>query len=441
MTYCDDVKPAICSIREFCVADEGATLFERAAGTQLHRDPTSDKCKFLPLGKWRQELAQNDIPTPYMKLTDSLDMVGVKLCATWSLTRAMNGNLIKEKVKKLIGSWRAGKFMALSLRPFSANTYALSLVWFRCSTVNLREGDFASINSSLKSWIYSDMPLKPEEIVLFRPVSQGGLGLASVKHKSMAFLIHNFIQIAANPKYITSIYDKAIFDHYILEEGYYHPTKPPFYSEAFFERIREARNLGHDIIYMTVKEWYNFLLKREIENDEILRPCRVERLCPTARWCDVWRNVRLKALPSETISFSWKLVHCLLPTEERIHATFGNSLATCRFGCPGDPVADLRHCFFFCLLTAEVGSWVLRVVEHLKPGTSVENILRLDIDCSDALIWFMAKVLHYCWQQRISRKRAEAFRCKARLAADRNLMFHQETILAREVDQILTIDI
>ena len=77
------------------------------------------------------------------------------------------------------------------------------------------------------------MPLKPEEIVLFRPVSQGGFGLASVKHKSIAFLIHNFIQIAANPKYITSSYDKAIFDHYILEEGYYQPTKPPFYSDAF----------------------------------------------------------------------------------------------------------------------------------------------------------------------------------------------------------------
>ena len=164
-------------------------------------------------------------------------------------------------------------------------------------------------------------PLKPEEMV-FHPVSQGGLGLASVKYKSVAFLINNFIQIAANQKYITSLYDKALYDYYILE-GSYQPARPPFYSDTFFEIIKDARKLGHDVIKMTVKEWYNFLLKREVimqvDDDEKLRPCRVERMYPTARWCDVWHNERIKALSSETTSLFWKLVHCLLPTEGRMH--------------------------------------------------------------------------------------------------------------------------
>ena len=76
MAYCDDVKPAITSLEEFVIADRGAALFEHAAGTRLHRDPASNKCKFLPLGKWRKELQQEMIPTPYMRLTDTLDMVG-----------------------------------------------------------------------------------------------------------------------------------------------------------------------------------------------------------------------------------------------------------------------------------------------------------------------------------------------------------------------------
>ena len=80
MAFCDDMKPAICSLEEFCIADRGAALFEKAAGTRLHRDPLTQKCKFLPLGNWRQQLKQEDIPTPYMKLTDTLDMVGVQLC-------------------------------------------------------------------------------------------------------------------------------------------------------------------------------------------------------------------------------------------------------------------------------------------------------------------------------------------------------------------------
>ena len=110
----------------FLVADQGAALFEKAAGTRLHRDPLSNKCKFLPLGKWRGKLNQEDIPTPYMRLTDTLDMVGVQLCSTWTNTRRKNGEMLQQKVSILSRSWRSGKFMPLSLRPYSANSFALS---------------------------------------------------------------------------------------------------------------------------------------------------------------------------------------------------------------------------------------------------------------------------------------------------------------------------
>ena len=114
MAYCDDVKPAITSIEEFSVADIGAGLFESAAGTRLHRDPASNKCKFLALGKWRKELTQEMIPTTYMRLSDTLDMVGVQLCATWSCTRRKNGDNMRSKVQKVVGGWRSGKFLPLT---------------------------------------------------------------------------------------------------------------------------------------------------------------------------------------------------------------------------------------------------------------------------------------------------------------------------------------
>ena len=103
VAYCNDVKPAICSFEEFLTADYGATLFEKAAGTRLHRDPSSEKCKFLPLGKWKRELHQELIPTPYMRLTDNLDMVGVQLCSSWASTRKKNGDLLREKVSTMMG--------------------------------------------------------------------------------------------------------------------------------------------------------------------------------------------------------------------------------------------------------------------------------------------------------------------------------------------------
>ena len=110
-----------------------------------------------------------------MRLTDTLDMVGVQLTATWSSTRRKNGDTIKQKVANLCGAWRGGKFMNLTERPFSINTFALSKVWFRSAIVNLREGDISAINSSIKKWLYADMLLKPEEKVLLCLIENGGL--------------------------------------------------------------------------------------------------------------------------------------------------------------------------------------------------------------------------------------------------------------------------
>ena len=427
VAYCDDVKPAICSLDEFLAADEGADLFERAAGTKLHRDPNSDKCKFLPLGRWRRELTQADIPTPYMKITSSLDMVGVKLCATWSSSRALNGDIVKDKVKQLIGSWRAGKFMPLTQRPLSANTFALSKVWFRCFTVNLRKGDYASINSSLKSWIYSDLILKPEEMMLFQPNSKGGLSLSSVKHKSLACLIRNFLEIAANPCYINSQYETSFYDYYVLDIPNQHPpVKPPFYTDEFFQVIKNAKHSGLNIINMSIKQWYRFLLKQEfsdmVDADMVTRPCRIERLNPTVKWDIAWKNVHLKALRSTEISFAWKLIHDLLPTEERLYSTIGNSPETCKFLCIGNPLANLEHCLLSCSLTCDVGSWLLDLIRKKCPSLNVKDILWLQMEDCDALVWIVVKTLFYCWNQRVSCKRAEADKCVSLLLADLRLM-------------------
>ena len=242
MAFCDDVKPAICSLDEFLIADKGASLFERSAGTRLHRDPLSNKCKFLPLGKWRSTLKQEDIPTPYMRLTDTLDMVGVQLCSTWTNTRRINGQTLQKKIGTLIGSWRAGKFMPLLLRPLSANIFALSKVWFRCASVNLLEADFSAVNSSLKKWLYADLLLKPDESILFRPVWYGGLGLASIKHKSVAYLIQTFLELAANPNYQHSPFLTSLYRVHVLGEDTSCPASPPYYSNQFLSQPNNNHN-------------------------------------------------------------------------------------------------------------------------------------------------------------------------------------------------------
>ena len=60
IAYVDDVKPAITAEDEFLLVDMGSLLFEKSSGCELHRDPSSGKVKFLPLGKWRGKMKQQD---------------------------------------------------------------------------------------------------------------------------------------------------------------------------------------------------------------------------------------------------------------------------------------------------------------------------------------------------------------------------------------------
>ena len=64
----DDVKPAITSINEFLLVDQASLLFEKSSGCELHRDPSSGKVKFLPIGKWRGKLKQNYIPGQFVRI-------------------------------------------------------------------------------------------------------------------------------------------------------------------------------------------------------------------------------------------------------------------------------------------------------------------------------------------------------------------------------------
>ena len=149
------------------------TLFEKSSGCKMHRTAISQKCKFLALGKWKDELTQGMIPHSFFSLSDHLDFLGVQLKATYSLTRRANGDILQDRMRKIVGPWRGGRFMALNLRPHSINTYAISKLMYRCNTIDLRIGDIKAFNKIAKSFLYADLLEKPDELTLYRPIENG----------------------------------------------------------------------------------------------------------------------------------------------------------------------------------------------------------------------------------------------------------------------------
>ena len=164
--YLDDCKPAITTMAEFQLIDSACLLFEKSSGCRLHRNPNSNKCKVLILGRWRGLLEQEDIPLPYLRMTDHLDYLGCKLYADYPSTRRENGAILKKSIQDQMGSWRSGKFLPLTSRPWSLNSYCLSKLWYKASCIDFRVGDSNTITSSVKSWLYQDMLLKPQEMMV-----------------------------------------------------------------------------------------------------------------------------------------------------------------------------------------------------------------------------------------------------------------------------------
>ena len=274
--YADDVKPAVTTMAEFGLVDKAANLFERSSGCLLHRDPVAGKCKVLPLGRWRNSLQQEDIGLPHLKLCESLSMVGVELAASWQTTRRINNDDLKVRVQNCIGSWRSGKHLPLVCRPFSINTYCLSKVWFRTCCVDLRAGDITAMNSKVKSYIYQDMYQKPTEVMLFRAVEDGGLGLHHMECKALAHLISTFLQTASNTRFQQSLFHSWLYRYHIERHtDLPNPGFPPYYRKEFFNIIREVKNNSPlNPVQMSVKQWYTYLLEckvtmREIDEDGI----------------------------------------------------------------------------------------------------------------------------------------------------------------------------
>ena len=90
-------------------------------GIKLHKNPDDRKIKLLPLGKWRRNIKQEDVPYNFIKLSEYLDCVGVMLYANYNETRKVNGEALVEKVQVMVNHWRSGKYMVLLDRAASIN--------------------------------------------------------------------------------------------------------------------------------------------------------------------------------------------------------------------------------------------------------------------------------------------------------------------------------
>ena len=362
-------------------------------------------------------------------------MIGVDLRATWMQTRKANGDIVQSRVEGTIRPWKSGKFMPLNQRAWSVNQYCMSKVFFRTKSVDLRLMDITKITSQVKSWLYADQLLKPEELVMYRPASYGGLGVTNVKMKALAGLIKSFLETAGNEKFLPSLYHTMLFKVHVLEDNSLpDPGYPPFYNREFFEIIRKVhQETPLNVLKMSEKEWYTFLLEDQVikeaghNNVEVYKMCRVERANPDTNWEESWRLARLPGLGPENTSFLFRLVHQTLPTQERVARTKPGSSSNCKVvGCQGDAEETLCHALFTCNANDRVGSRLLEGVQQVQHGLGAEAALRLELQVGEAdelpVVWVLATTLRILWNKRQSSTKVNQYVIRSQLEAEVNLL-------------------
>ena len=132
-----------------------------------------------------------------------------------------------------------------------------------------------------------------------------------------------------------------------------------------------------------------------------------------------------KGLGSEATSFLWKLMHRLLPNEQRLARILPNSSALCKY-CPDPHIADLEHCFFGCIKTGEVARKLLETIRNHDPSVTPAGLLRLEFqeegEQEMPLVWTAAHTLSYMWKKRATGHVVDLTLTRAMLESKINLL-------------------
>jgi hypothetical protein len=365
------------------------------------------------------------IPFNFFTISEHLDFLGVTLKATTTGTRKANGDLLQARVRDTVGPWRAGRFMPLNLRSHSVNCFVYSKLLYKCNVIDIRVADVKYFTSQAKQFIYADLLEKPEELALFRDVSEGGLGLNNIQCRASAALISTFLQTAINPTFTRNHFHNVLYRHYVLSEPGPAPSIPPYFRGNFFPNIRALTEVG-DPSTMSLKEIYNYLLNEVLRGEaegpgppggagpgvpRPLLPLRCELASPAINWPRSWRLARQRGLGPQLSSFLIKMLWRILPVRARIHRILPRSAPSphcllCGQGAGEHPeVETLQHALLECPGNRGVSGLLLSLLRGYQPGLQGEQVLGLDLNMDHSmelpLVWVVGTTLFSIWKQRV----------------------------------------
>ena len=119
------------------------------------------------------------------------------------------------------------------------------------------------------------------------------------------------------------------------------------------------------------------------EGRQLAKKSRVELLSPDNDWGRSFHLSRLKGMSTETRSFNFKLLHQLLPLNQRLDQILPNNQADCSL-CTLGQIESPQHCFFSCDYNSEAAQYLVHLTRPYDLKLTEERILLFDIKTADA---------------------------------------------------------
>ena len=386
--YVDDLNPIVTNVEEFQIVDSCLVLFEKASGCEFHRDPNSQKCKVTPFGKWKQWLTQENVPLPFLLVTETLEILGVKIFESYSDTRRDFGSKMVEKIEAISNKWKGGRFYDFLLRPHVVNTYLFSNVWHKGSVIELLCEHSDKIQSLGNNYIFRGCYFRPEKVVNYLDKRDGGLQINNIRTKSKAIFIKNFMNDVGS-----NVYTNAVFRKYIqCQEVFPSPIKPDYLNDILINLIKE---IVKEVSVFSTRNIYKVLLMKQFNINEDFK-LKIEIEDDTLE--NVSRFTDSKLISVTVRSFMWKLAHNIIYSEINEAKT--------KLGIPccdicGDVDIDYIHCFFICEKICEISRRFLEVLKIFDPAFTFDEVMKLrSKEEFPHVNWFIAYTLYYIYNNR-----------------------------------------
>lgn len=191
----------------------------------------------------------------------------------------------------------------------------------------------------------------------------------------------------------------------------------PYYDTNFFSILRHY-NTKVNVATLTIKSWTSLLTTDQVLQSPVtdstpatLLPTRTELLHPEADWPLAWQLARMRGLPGDLTDHLFRLLHDILPTQERVARLGGNrgnrEPGVCRL-CQPDTPDTLSHSYLHCQNNVHAARYLLACVQQVSPNTTYEDLLLLQLDVDQQyelpLVTIIAAALKTIWDYRTQNK-------------------------------------